>query len=67
MPTIYKLRQFTSDENEVRGAIAALQSCHTTPTVDAIQQFTGLSKSKISTALRNLKSCGLVLASRGQG
>lgn len=55
MPTVYKLRELTSDECEVRGAIAAIQACQVTPTFEAIQQFSELPKSRISTAIRRLK------------
>jgi hypothetical protein len=55
MPTIYQLRELTPDECEVKGAIAAIQACSTIPTFDAIQQFSNLSKRRISAAIRGLK------------
>jgi hypothetical protein len=55
MPTIYHLRELTPDECEVKGAIAAIQACDTNPTLDAIQQFSNLSKRRISAAIKGLK------------
>lgn len=59
--TIYRLREPSANEVEVKSAIAALEGCHALPTVEAIAQFSGLSKTKVTNTLRTLKQAGLVL------
>lgn len=56
MPTVYRLREVTPDEAEVRGAIAALEACSMPATQTAIQQFTELPRSRVANALRALKA-----------
>lgn len=56
MPTIYKIRELSPDECEVQGAIAALAACYMLVTFDSIQAFTGLPKTRVSGALKRLKS-----------
>lgn len=61
MPTVYRLREVTRDEAEVKAAIAALEACHTPATQEAIQLFTELSRSRVINALRSLKVPLLVI------
>lgn len=64
MALSYKIRDFTNDETDVWGAISALNALHTTATPQAIQEFTGLSKTRTTYILRTLKSCGLITAAK---
>lgn len=65
MPTAYKIRPFTDAETDVWGAIAAINACYSTATPEQIQQFTGRTRNAVAAALRNLKTCGLIVPTKG--
>lgn len=65
MPTAYKIRPFTDTETDVWGAIAAITACDALATPERIQKFTDRPKTAVATALRNLKSCGLIVPVKG--
>jgi predicted transcriptional regulator len=64
MPTAYKIRPFTDTETDVWGAIAAITACDAIATPDEIQQFTGRTRTAVAAALRSLKTCGLIVATK---
>lgn len=64
MPTAYRIRPLDEQECEVRGAIAALNACDTPATVEQIQGFTGMSKTRVTKLIRSLKNCGAIVVDK---